>query len=68
MATGTRMRTSRYFSRVARMARSRVAGTSSLKQGTPITNLYLSLLDRMGVEADKIGDSTGEELESLTEA
>jgi hypothetical protein len=50
------------------MARSRVAGTSSLKQGTPITNLYLSLLDRMGVEADKIGDSTGEELESLTEA
>jgi hypothetical protein len=37
------------------------------KQGTPITNLYLSLLDRIGVEADKIGDSTGR-LESLTEA
>ncbi|MEP6668836.1 MAG: DUF1552 domain-containing protein [Chthoniobacter sp.] len=26
---------------------------------TPMTNLYLSLLDRMGVKADKIGDSTG---------
>jgi hypothetical protein len=36
-------------------------------QGTPITNLYLSLLDRIGVEAEKIGDSTGR-LESLTEA
>ncbi len=26
---------------------------------TPMTNLYLSLLDRMGVKADKLGDSTG---------
>lgn len=26
---------------------------------TPMTNLYLSLLDRMGVKADKIGDSNG---------
>lgn len=26
---------------------------------TPITNLYLSLLDRMEVRADKLGDSTG---------
>lgn len=26
---------------------------------TPMTNLYLSMLDRMGVEADRIGDSTG---------
>jgi hypothetical protein len=24
-----------------------------------MTNLYLSLLDRMGVKADKLGDSTG---------
>lgn len=27
--------------------------------GTPLTNLYLSLLDRMGVRPDRIGDSTG---------
>ena len=26
---------------------------------TPMTNLYLSLLDRMGAKADKLGDSTG---------
>ena len=25
-----------------------------------MTNLYLTLLDRMGVEAETIGDSTGE--------
>ena len=42
-------------------------GGGSLKPGrhvdyqkeTPMTNLYLSLLDRMGVKADKLGDSTG---------
>ncbi len=28
-------------------------------EGTPMTNLYLSLLDKMGVEAERIGDSTG---------
>jgi Protein of unknown function (DUF1552) len=32
---------------------------------TPMTNLFLSLLDRMGVPADKIGDSTGR-IEQLT--
>jgi len=26
---------------------------------TPLTNLYLSLLGRMGVSAEKIGDSSG---------
>jgi len=26
---------------------------------TPITNLYMSMLDRMGVPVDKLGDSTG---------
>jgi hypothetical protein len=26
---------------------------------TPMTNLYLSMLERMGVEADRLGDSTG---------
>ncbi len=42
-------------------------GAGSLKPGrhvrydkeTPMTNLYLSLLDRMGVKADRLGDSTG---------
>ena len=34
------------------------------KQGTPMTNLYLTLLDRMGVEPEKMGDSTGK-LDSL---
>ena len=28
--------------------------------GTPITNLYLSLLDRMGVHQEQLGDSTGQ--------
>jgi hypothetical protein len=28
-------------------------------KGTPITNFYLTLLDRMGVQAEKLGDSTG---------
>jgi hypothetical protein len=36
------------------------------KPGTPMTNLYLTLLDRMGVQAEKIGDSTGR-VEHLTE-
>ena len=26
---------------------------------TPMTNLYLALLDRMGVAAERVGDSTG---------
>jgi len=42
-------------------------GGSSLKPGkhfvaaagTPITNLYLSLLDRIGVHEERLGDSTG---------
>jgi hypothetical protein len=35
--------------------------------GTPITNLYLSLLDRMGVHQERLGDSTGRlnQLDSL---
>jgi hypothetical protein len=28
-------------------------------QDTPMANLYLSMLDRMGIEADRLGDSTG---------
>jgi len=34
-------------------------------RNTPMTNLYLTLLDRMGVHADGIGDSTGR-IEQLT--
>jgi hypothetical protein len=43
-------------------------GNGSLKPGrhisypcpqTPMTNLYLTLMDRMGVHVDKLGDSTG---------
>lgn len=30
-----------------------------LKQSTPMTNLYAAMLDRMGVEAERVGDSTG---------
>ena len=30
-----------------------------LGQPTPMTNLYTSMLDRMGVQAEKVGDSTG---------
>jgi hypothetical protein len=34
-------------------------------KGTPMTNLFMTLLDRMGVQAEKIGDSTGR-VEHLT--
>jgi hypothetical protein len=34
-------------------------------KGTPMTNLFLTLLDRMGVHEEKIGDSTGM-IEQLT--
>jgi hypothetical protein len=36
------------------------------KRGTPITNLYMTLLDRMGVQPETIGDSTGK-LEHLND-
>jgi hypothetical protein len=31
-----------------------------LPKGTPLTNLHLTLLDRLGVRVDQLGDSTGE--------
>jgi hypothetical protein len=31
-----------------------------LPKGTPLTNLHLTLLDRLGVPVDQLGDSTGE--------
>ena len=42
-------------------------GCGTLKHGkrtvlptdNPMTNLYLSMLDRMGVPAERVGDSTG---------
>lgn len=39
----------------------------AFEQGTPMTNLYLSILDRMGAPIDQFGDSTGrlEELSGL---
>lgn len=30
-----------------------------LNESTPMTNLYVSMLDRMGVQAERVGDSTG---------
>jgi Protein of unknown function (DUF1552) len=35
------------------------------KKGTPMTNLYLTLLERLGLQATSIGDSTGK-LDQLT--
>ena len=35
-------------------------------KGTPMTNLYLTMLDTLGVHPERIGDSTGE-LDRLTE-
>ncbi|MEO6724944.1 MAG: hypothetical protein ABIU20_06240, partial [Blastocatellia bacterium] len=34
-------------------------------KGTPLTSFYLTLLDRLGVQPEKIGDSTGK-VEHLT--
>ena len=36
-------------------------------QGTPLTNLFLTMLDKMGIEVEKFGDSTGK-LELLSVA
>jgi hypothetical protein len=30
-----------------------------LKESTPMTNLYMAMLDRCGVKAERVGDSTG---------
>ena len=34
-------------------------------EDTPLTNLQLTLLDKMGVPAEKLGDSTGQFSELL---
>ena len=38
---------------------------ADVKKETPLTNLYLGMLDRMGVPTEKLGDSTGK-LEGLS--
>ena len=35
------------------------AGVLVFPKGTPVTNLFLNMLDKLGVPADSIGDSTG---------
>ena len=30
------------------------------KEGTPLTNLYMTMLSQLGVPAERIGDSTGQ--------
>jgi hypothetical protein len=35
-------------------------------KGTPLTNLFLTVLDRVGVQQETIGDSTGR-IEHLTD-
>jgi hypothetical protein len=37
----------------------RSGGHLKLERETPMTNLYLSMLDRLGVPAERVGDSTG---------
>jgi hypothetical protein len=36
------------------------------KKGTPMANLFLTMLDNVGVQPERIGDSTGK-VEHLTE-
>jgi hypothetical protein len=38
----------------------RMGSHMAYPKGTPMTNMFLTLLDRMGVPAEKIGDSTGQ--------
>jgi len=47
---------------VAGGAAGRVAGGRHIRYAgdtTPLTNLYLTMLDKVGVPTDKLGDSTG---------
>ena len=50
---------------VGRGAAFRLGSHIVYPKGTPMTNFYLTLLDRMGVQEEKIGDSTGR-IEHLT--
>ena len=59
------MRTCQFWSRDEATGRSNRDVTCNT-QGTPATNLWLTLLDRMDVHPETIGDSTGR-LEHLTD-
>ena len=50
---------------VGRGGNFRLGSHVGFPQDTPMTNLYLTLLDRVGLEVDHIGDSTGR-MEQLT--
>ena len=50
---------------VGRGAAFRMGSHVVYPKGTPMTNLYLTLLDRIGVREEKLGDSTGQ-IEHLT--
>ncbi len=52
-----RDRTTRPCSSATPAARSRPAGRSSFQKKTPVANLYVEMLDRMGVKADEFGNS-----------
>ena len=36
------------------------AVTSGIREGTPLSNLYQTLLNKLGVPVERIGDSTGD--------
>ena len=50
---------------VGRGAGFRLGSHIAYPKGTPMTNFYLTLLDRVGVQEEKLGDSTGR-IEHLT--
>jgi hypothetical protein len=50
---------------VGRGGNFRLGSHVAYPKDTPMTNLYLTLLDRMGVQVEKLGDSTAR-LEGLT--
>ena len=41
------------------VAGSRVRGMSSTPKGTPLCNLYLTMLEQAGIHEERFGDSTG---------
>ena len=57
--TSTITRTCRSWSRADAAASSRAAGTSGSTKPTPLANLHLTLLDKVGVHLDTFVDSTG---------
>ena len=58
MATPTRARTCRSCS-PARRRRDQARAADQLKEKTPLCNLYLTMMQCLGVEIDRFADSTG---------